>query len=235
MTECSFPSATLSDYVDGELAPEARAQATAHLAECDDCRGLIEDLARLRDTARGLGPITPPDHLWGNIQASLPATPRQTRWQWAGLAAALVLVTAGAYFFTRLMAPGLPSTLLDRQHAGTSNASAAPTVETVEQELAKAAAHYEAAITQLEAVARQDNNALPADAAAKLQVSLSQVDKFIAESRAALVSEPQNEPARDSLFSALRRKVEILQQTVALMGAMQRGDQPARVLDGKKS
>lgn len=237
MTDCSFPSETLSDYVDDVLTSAARSHAAAHLAECDDCRGLVEDLVRLKDTARALGPITPPAHIWKNIQASLPSSvpqARQARMQWIGLAAALVLVTAGAYFFTRLTAP---SVIVDSEHAGASNASGPATVETVEQELAKAAQHYETAIAQLEAVARQDNNALPADAAAKLQVSLSQVDKFIAESRAALVNEPQNEPARDSLFTALRRKVEILQQTVALMGAMQRGDREAtaRVMDGKKS
>lgn len=234
MTDCTFSSETLSDYVDDALTPEARALADAHLATCDDCRGLVADLARLKDTARALGPITPPAHVWGNIQASLPTTKRRARVEWLGLAAALVLVTAGAYFFTRMTAPPVS---VDTAHADASNAGAPPTVETVEQELAIAAAHYETAIAQLEAVARQDNNALPADAAAKLQVSLTQVDKFIAESRAALVNEPQNEPARDSLFAALRRKVEILQQTVALMGAMQRGDREAtaRVLDGKKS
>ena len=146
-----------------------------------------------------------------------------------------MLVPAGAYLFTRVTVP--PAAATDTAHIDQGNAGAPATVETVEQELAKAAQHYEKAISQLEAVARQDNNTLPADAAAKLQVSLAQVDKFIAESRAALDTEPQSEPARDSLFTALRTKVEILQQTVALMGAMQRGDREttARVIDGKKS
>lgn len=236
MTPCSFSSESLTDYVDGLLAPADRAAVAAHLASCESCRGLVEDLTRLAHAARTLGPIAPPAHVWDNIQASLPSARRHARAQWLGLAAALLLVTVGAYFFTRLTAPAVvPGSSADVAHAGESNANAPATVETVEQELAKAAAHYETAISQLEAVAKQDNNALPADAAAKLQVSLSQVDKFIAESRAALVSEPQSEPARDSLFSALRKKVEILQQTVALMGAMQRGDRvaTARMMDGK--
>ncbi|MEI6245335.1 MAG: hypothetical protein WCQ64_09835, partial [Acidobacteriota bacterium] len=68
-----------------------------------------------------------------------------------------------------------------------------------------------------------------------LQTSLVQIDKYIAESRAALANEPQSEPARDSLFDALRRKVSVLQDTVALMGAMQRGDQAAaaKIVGGK--
>lgn len=230
MTNCQQSSESLSDYVDGLLDPHEQAALTAHLSECDECRGLVNDLVRLKTTARSLGPIVPPAHIWQNIQTSLPSAKRQARAQWLALAAALVLVTGGAYFFTRMTAPSAPA-------SAASNANAPATVETIDQELAQAAAHYEKAIAQLEAVAKQDSNALPADTAAKLQVSLTQVDKFIAESRAALVSEPQSAPARDSLFTALRKKVEILQQTVALMGAMQRGDREttARVIDGKKS
>lgn len=240
MTNCLQPSESLSDYVDGLLDPAERAALAAHLGACESCRGLVDDLTRLKDAARSLGPIVPPAHIWENIQASLPSAKRQARSQWLGLAAALVLVTTGAYFFTRITAPDAATvasstTSSDAAHAGNSNANATATVETVEDELAKAAEHYEKAIAQLEAVAKQDN-ALPADAAAKLQVSLAQVDQGIAASRAALVNEPQSTPARESLFSALRTKVEILQQTVALVGAMQRGDREtaATVLNGKK-
>ena len=237
MTDCRQSSETLSDYVDGLLAPAEAAALAAHLDACDACRGLVQDLGRLKDAARSLGPIVPPAHIWENILASLPQSRRPARAQWMGLAAALVLVTAGAYFFTRLVSPSPARTpAANAAHADGSNASAPATVETVEQELATAAAHYEKAIAQLEAVAKQDNNALPADTAAKLQVSLAQVDKFIAESRAALVNEPQSDPARESLFAALRKKVEILQQTVALTGAMQRGEREtaAPAKDGKK-
>jgi anti-sigma factor RsiW len=233
MTNCQQPSESLSDFVDGLLDPAERAALASHLQSCEACSGLVDDLTRLKDAARSLGPIEPPAHVWQNIQASLPSGRRQTRTQWMGLAAALVLITAGAYFFARFTAPA-PRT--DVIHSTASNANGPATVETVEQELAQAAQHYENAIAQLEAVVKQDNNALPADTAAKLQVSLTQVDKGIAASRAALMTEPQNDPARDSLFAALRQKVEILQQTVALMGVMQRGDgnMTARGLDGKK-
>jgi anti-sigma factor RsiW len=241
MTNCQQSSESLSDFVDGLLEPVERAALSAHLTACESCRGLVDDLTRLKDAAGSLGPIVPPTHIWENIQASLPSAKRQARTQWMGLAAALVLVTTGAYFFTRLTAPDAASLSTsigtsDAAHAGNSNANATATVETVEQELANAAEHFEKAIAQLEAVAKRDN-ALPADAAAKLQISLSQVDTGIAASRAALAIEPQSGPARDSLFSALRKKVEILQQTVALVGAMQRGDREttAKVLDGKKS
>ena len=228
MTTCLEIQPYLSDYADGTLPADACTAIAAHVATCDACRQTVRDFERLRDAARALGPIAPPPQAWAQIALRLPAARRQARAQWMGLGAALVLVTTGAYFFARATEPA-PNT------TAAGNAAKTATVETVEQELATAAKHYEAAITQLEAVAKQDTSALPPDAAARLQVSLTQIDKYIAESRAALVSEPQSEPARNSLFDALRRKVSILQDTVALASAMQRGDQAAaaKIIGGK--
>ena len=50
------------------------------------------------------------------------------------------------------------------------------------------------------------------------------IDQAIDESRAALKAEPQSTIARDSLFQALRRKVDLLQDTIALMNEMRKGD-----------
>jgi hypothetical protein len=50
------------------------------------------------------------------------------------------------------------------------------------------------------------------------------IDSAIAESRAALRAEPQSAPARDSLFDALKRKVALLQDTIALMNEMRKGN-----------
>jgi hypothetical protein len=58
------------------------------------------------------------------------------------------------------------------------------------------------------------------------------IDEAINESRAALQSEPQSETAQESLFVALRRKVALLQEMLALINEMREGDQDgaARIL-----
>jgi hypothetical protein len=63
------------------------------------------------------------------------------------------------------------------------------------------------------------------------------IDQAIAESRSALQSEPQSAPARDSLFEALRQKVNLLQDTIALMNEMRKGNSAgaAQIVDGSKS
>ena len=67
-----------------------------------------------------------------------------------------------------------------------------------------------------------------------LQKNLQVIDLAIAESRAALRNEPQSVPARDSLFDALKRKVVLLQDTIALMNQMRKGDAAgaAQIVDG---
>ena len=37
----------LSDYLDGELSPQAKAKVDAHLAGCAECRAVAADLAKL--------------------------------------------------------------------------------------------------------------------------------------------------------------------------------------------
>ena len=86
-------------------------------------------------------------------------------------------------------------------------------------------------------MAKADQSAIDPDTAATLQKNLVIIDRAIAESRSALKAEPQSAPARDSLFEALRRKVSLLQDTVALMNEMRKGNSAgaAQIIDANKS
>jgi hypothetical protein len=84
--------------------------------------------------------------------------------------------------------------------------------------------HYQNAIAKLEEAAKSETGAIDPQTAATLQKNLKVIDDAIAESRAALRSEPQSTRARDSLFEALRTKVSYLQETIALMNHMRMGD-----------
>jgi hypothetical protein len=114
-------------------------------------------------------------------------------------------------------------------------------VESVEEEFRLAEKHYQNAIAKLEQAARLDQaasggspSALDPQTAAMLQKNLQVIDQAIAESRSALRAEPLSAPARDSLFDALRRKVALLQDTIALMNEMRKGNAAgaAQIVDG---
>ena len=82
----------------------------------------------------------------------------------------------------------------------------------------------QAGIAKLEEAARADEGVMDPQTAALLKKNLEMIDQAIAESRAALNAEPQSAAARDSLFNALRRKLAMLQDTIALMNEMRKGD-----------
>ncbi len=233
MNTCQEINERLSLFIDGALDPRDRAAVAAHLDTCEACRGVVRDLERVRAAARQLGPIAPPDHVWlevagqirldqsppsGDTIAPLAAAPaarsRGALAQWIGLAAALVLITLGAYVVMRAPAPDAPA----------GNAAATGSVESVSEQLRLAMEHYEQAIAELEKLATSDTGSLDPFVAATLQQNIRAIDQAIAESRTALSDNPESQPARESLFEALRRKVGVLQTTVTLMNEMRQGN-----------
>ena len=67
-----------------------------------------------------------------------------------------------------------------------------------------------------------------------LNANLTVIDGAITESRAALQTEPDNPMAQESLFDALRSKLELLQDVVSLINEMRKGNPEgaARIVSG---
>ena len=93
-------------------------------------------------------------------------------------------------------------------------------------------AHYTVAIARARRGRRADRDVLDQETAGAINAGLTVIDDAITESRAALRSEPQSESAQESLFAALRRKVALLQEMLALINEMRKGNQEgaARIL-----
>ena len=71
------------------------------------------------------------------------------------------------------------------------------------------------------------------DTVAAIKTNVGMINDAIAESQAALTNEPQSTAARSSYFQALRQKVTLLQNTIALMNEMRKGNSAgaAQLLD----
>jgi anti-sigma factor RsiW len=261
-TPCEAYSASIGELTDGTLPPSERARVEAHLDQCAACRGLLADLEAIRREARSLPRLEPPASLWTRVgdglraQGVTDADPRTAGGEaggsdgksgfrigriWLAAAAALVIVIVGAALAIRMMDRGpAPQTEtaggagVSPASGGTGNSGAAGLVESVEADLRAAEEHYERAIAGLEKIASADERTLDPQVAATLKKNLEIIDGAIAESRAALRSEPQSAPARESLFEALRRKMSLLQDTIALMNEMRKGNQAgaAQILEG---
>jgi hypothetical protein len=241
---------SIHELVDGTIGGIRRAELQRHLAECAECRAWLADMEAIRDAAASLDPLEPPDGVWLQIagrlrqegRVALPPARQIAPARHIALlaiAASLLLAVGGAIVMLlpqyRTNHAGSPSAAVETPAPPQGNAGGDVGVESVEAEFRLAEQHYQNAIAKLEQAARLDQEAVAGQAAgsearidpqtaAMLQKNLGVIDNAIAESRAALRAEPQSAPARDSLFDALKRKVALLQDTIALMNEMRKGN-----------
>jgi predicted anti-sigma-YlaC factor YlaD len=208
---CEQCSELLGDAVDGTLDADGRTAVDAHVRDCGACRGLLNDLMNIRAAAATLERRTPPPDVWRAISAHADhsaSAPQRGRLTWLATAAALLMMLGtGAWFG------------LSREWRGGGQGATSELARSAASELQLAEQHYENAITALEKLTVDKDNALDPSVAAEIAQSLSSIDRAIDDSRAALKSEPDSFVAQTSLLEALRMKVALLQETVSLMNA----------------
>ena len=242
---CTRYVTSIQELVDGTLGAIRRAELEAHLATCEECRALLADLERIRDAAGDLGNLPLPDGAWlqiagrlrqeGRIQA--PDVVAARRWG-AGrvailaLAAALVLAVGSSLL---LLSPSSqPAPAPAAPPAAASPGPDPSSVAAVQTEVEQAQKQMETAISHMEQITRTNQQALDPRTAATLDKNLNIIDQAIAETRAAVKAEPASVAARGALFGALKQKVTVLQDTIALINEMRKGNTAgaAQIVDG---
>jgi anti-sigma factor RsiW len=237
----------LNDYVDGTLGPTERIDVDRHLAGCGECRALVDDLRAIGAGAASLEPRDPPARAWSRLERAIrleeehrqatedargsASSPRafalslstggRTMWTWLAAAAAILVAV---YVGVRYRPSVVPSTT----PAATAPAGSAPAAdassESVEAELRAAEEHYDKAFKGLEQITNAEKGALDMQTAATLQKNLAVIDQAISESRAAVRAQPTSQPAQDSLMESFKAKLSLLQDTVALINEMRKGN-----------
>lgn len=249
---CELARERLHAQIDGTLDPVLEPgeslmerELEAHLAACASCRGFAEDLAAIADAAAAMPPIDVPERVWLQLagrwraEQAQDVTPAGTaragkrRSISAGyaLAAAAVLAMAmGASWIawraTGAIDPDLagPTQVLLAKPDPAGNAPGSAIVESAQKDIEAAEQLYTRAIAGLEQAADAQKAQLEPQVAAMLDRNLDVIDEAISESRAAVRTAPQSVVARESLFEALRKKVSLLQDTIALVGDISRGN-----------
>ena len=244
MTCADFNDA-IQELVDGTLTGARRQELEQHLAGCPSCTALVEELLIVRRAARALPAMTPPDRVWERLAPVVGATaakdePRPAWRDRVMVPLAIAAVLLAAVLITLVMRRLPRETPSADQNAAVappaSAQPAAPDLGSIEAEMRQAEAHYENAIQKLEALAK-DQQVLDPRVAGDLRKNLVVIDQAIGESRAALRAQPTNERAQESLFEAFRSKITLLQDTLALINEMRKGnqDEAARLAAGLKS
>jgi anti-sigma factor RsiW len=242
MTTCDEYSDAIQELVDGTLSGTLRQELEAHLTRCPSCAALVEELLVVRRASRGLPAMAAPERVWDRLApiVSARATAPAPRFVWrervvVPLAVAAVILAAVliTLVMRRLPDEGRPQEETATASPPASNAAAEADLGSLEAELRQAETHYENAIQKLEALA-QDQQTLDPQVATDLRKNLIVIDQAIGESRAALRVQPANERAQESLFEAFRSKITLLQDTLALINEMRKGnqDEAARIVAG---
>jgi anti-sigma factor RsiW len=240
---CTRATADIQDLVDGTLGAIRTSELRLHLDGCAECRALYEDLQRLRDIAGAMPPMTPPDHIWLQIAGRLrqegrvhdqpaAAASHRAQYVWLALAATLVLAVGASLIVL------IPRGQVAPARTAESNAGGSDAVQSGVEDLRKAEQLLQSGVAKLKEGLGSEQEALPTAVASTLDRNLQILDQAIAESSSALQQEPQNVAARNSLFDALQRKISLLQDTIALMNEMRKGNAAgvAQVVDvGNKS
>ena len=242
---CTRYVTSIQELVDGTLGAIRRAELEAHLATCEECRALLADLERIRDAAGDLGNLPLPDGAWlqiagrlrqeGRIQA--PDVVAARRWG-AGRVAILALAAA------LVLAVGSSLLLLESELSAGAGAGCSTGCGVAGSGSLVGGGGADRSRTGAEAdgdrnlaygaIARTNQQALDPRTAATLDKNLNIIDQAIADTRAAVKAEPASVAARGALFGALKQKVTVLQDTIALINEMRKGNTAgaAQIVDG---
>jgi hypothetical protein len=195
----------------------------------------VADFSVIRAASLSLEPQVPPSQVWQKLSAAIEAEPKPffgvggSQWWRAFAPAAAMAVLVASLSWTAAQLTLVPG---ERQAGTTPVTQSEPVSILAEYQLAER--DLTNTIEGLERIAADDPAALDMETADVLKANLTVLDGAIGESRDALMKEPENDVAQESLFEALRNKVALLQDTIALINEMRKGNQEgaARIVSG---
>jgi hypothetical protein len=199
----------LDSWLDGERSSDAR----AHLRDCQNCRGIVDDLGAIQKTARSWNEVDvdPPERIWTSLRATLEQEGliRGGRPVWIRSVGSRIKrllspiprpVLAGAYLAALAVAAVMvvgPSSqqLNDYRWLNGTQVSTRPLnaeLDLAEQDTISNLANSNPVVT------------------ASLHKNLAIVDNYIALCEKSVHDEPENELARDYLYQAYQQKADLL-------------------------
>lgn len=211
----------LSDYLDGELAPDARAAVEAHVAQCTECARTLGELRRVVRRATALDDQRPATDLWPGIAERIgasvpPPLPADTpgvrplfrrrvtltvpQLMAAGLAA--LLVAGGGIFYGRA------------DPTRDTEVTVPPVVVT-----AAMSTKYDSAVADLARVLEAERQRLDPKTVQAIEQSLAVIDRAIAQARQALRADPESEYLRRHLEQTTQQKLTLLRRVTSLASA----------------
>jgi Putative zinc-finger len=211
----------LSEYLDGELTKREQEQIEAHLAQCDECRTILDQLRAVVARASMLPSGAPASDLWPGVEARLNTSgktlPFRTR-----------AVRRISFTLPQLVAAGLALMVLSggavwlSQFGGRTTslppAAAAPISGPAVTPIGLTNPRYDEAVRELEDALDAGRAQLDPETVKILESNLQAIDQAIEQSRRALEADPANGFLYSHLAEARQRKLALLRRASLLVG-----------------
>jgi Putative zinc-finger len=215
----------LSEYLDGDLSTEERRHVSEHLATCEACRAMLEELQSVVSEAAALSDSGPARDLWSGIAARIEPA-RQLRARVSPFRRAIS--SRRSFTLPQLAAAGLTLMVLSgglvwMARSGDPRAdfqpvSAGSQVDTDPGFIPARFAdrHYDQAITDLQRTLDAERTKLDPETVRVLEKNLAAIDDAIDQCRRALQADPSNVYLNTHLADARQRKLVLLRRATAL-------------------
>ena len=218
---CSQCQELSSDYIDGALELGEQLQVERHLADCETCRAVRDDLLQIVHFSRQLPLQTPSSAVWARIMSEVgiespPSLLQRTRRRFAAVqgrhfafsipqlvASAAALVIAASISVTLLRSQNLP---VD------TNVNMASVFSSERSQLShKDMQQYEDRINALTERVEQRKVSWNPELQEAFQRNMIYVDQSLVECRHDLADNPGDEVSRELMLTAYREKVRLLE------------------------
>ena len=211
----------ISDYIDGALEIGEQTTVERHLADCEPCRALRDDLLQLVHFSRHLPEHTPSSAVWAGIQTQVAAERRTglrqkvARWlarleernfilslpQLAGGAVALILIALIVSVVWRREAQQPTETAsMSGSSAISRNLLSYPDLQQIEER-----------ISQLESSVEQRKASWSPDLRQAFERNLAYVNQSLIECRQQVSGHPEDKVSEELMLNAYREKVRLLE------------------------
>lgn len=221
---CQECQELISDYVDGEMELGAQTKIEQHLANCEPCRAVRDDLLQIVHFSRQLPLHTPSAAIWTRIQEQLqeeePKTLRARLRLWLSrvqmrdfsLSMPQMAVVAMAFVVVAVISAVV---FRNAQTATPQTPAAQNLMQGTETLLSQAEREdfqqLEQRINELKGAVEQQKSLWSADLRLSFDKNMIYVDQLLAECRQEVSNNPRDESCKELLRNAYKEKMRVLE------------------------
>lgn len=220
MSKCIDIQEKCSQWIDGDLDLIQIVKLQSHIGTCTTCATFLKELKSIKQSAKLLEPMNPPDRVWSNLRAQLSAEGfiRSAPWKrllerilpnsfftlkhaWGNAILALILFVSFFLVYNYMEGPLVtinPTNISSHE-------------EELIEELRQAESNYRIVIEKLSVISKNKLKTIDPVLAKIFADNLVTMDSVLNECKQVLKNDPQNPLVHHYLLATYKKKVDLMQ------------------------